>query len=215
MANYPNRKNTPNAVMRGQSRKRFLIGVVLAFLGGYILAWFYQPAKFTAWVQSHLESNKASQRLSDSSAKTVKLPKPKFEFYTLLTQEKVPLKSKPSPVAAPVVVPVAAVAPVAAPIKIPEPVKEAKVVAPIAATASQDAYFLQLASFQRREDAEQMKASLIMRGFDTSIKTATQQGGVWHRVVIGPFTARLAAEKIQAEIVRSEHISGIIRRMDA
>jgi cell division protein FtsN len=201
MANYPNRKNSPRAVIRSQSRKRFLIGVILAFVGGYALAWFYQPAKFTTWVQSHIEGSKASQRLSDSSLKKAELPKPKFEFYTLLTQEKVSLKPKPSPVAAP--------------IQIPEPEKVAEVVGKKSATVSKYTYLLQLASFQRREDAEQMKASLIMRGFDASITAATQQGGVWHRVVIGPFTARLQAEKIQAEIVRSEHISGIIRRMDA
>ena len=209
MTNYPNKKTSSNAVVRRQSRKRFLIGVLFAFVSGYVLAWFYQPSVLTAWAQSYMGGSKASQRFTNAPAKTAELPKPKFEFYTLLTQEEQPLKAKPAPIVVPVPAPVAT-----APIRMPPPVKTAEVAVPLATTASKYTYLLQLASFQRREDAEQMKATLIMRGFDATIKTATQQGGVWHRVVIGPFTARLAAEKIQADIVRSEHISGIIRRMD-
>ncbi|MCH9757346.1 MAG: SPOR domain-containing protein [Gammaproteobacteria bacterium] len=223
MANYQDkqhsRKQTRGVVTRRQSRQRFLMGIMVTFLGGYTLAWFYPPMVLTTWFQSYLGSHKYLQQ----PVKTAELPKPKFEFYTLLTQEKAPLKSKSPAVNEPTAT--------LEPVKIPEPIKaveptraaeSVKAVdsvkndvpaAPIQAL-SKYTYLLQLASFQRREDAEQMKASLIMRGLDASIKTATQQGGVWHRVVMGPFESRQTAEKIQANIAQSERISGIIRRVD-
>ncbi|MDF1646432.1 MAG: SPOR domain-containing protein [Legionellaceae bacterium] len=218
MAHYPNTQKTnrrPSVAMRRQSKKRFAIGIFFAFLAGYVLAWFYSPVVFTTAFQTFLGGGK-THAVNDLPAKTASLPKPKFEFYTLLTQEKAvtekaPLKSKPPAVAAPMTPSHQAVQEA---IKAPEPVKAVSAEPLTAAEPSKYIYLLQLASFQRQEDAEQMKASLIMRGFDVNIKTATQQGGVWHRVVIGPFGSRQKAEKTQADIARSERISGIIRRVD-
>jgi cell division protein FtsN len=209
MANYPNKKSnikrTPRAMPRRASNKRFLMGAMLAFLGGYVLACFYSPMAIKALFEP--KALVTPPAMNATTMNTVTLPKPKFEFYTLLTQEKTVAKIKPSPEKA--------VPEKAAP---QTPVSE-KIVSETAvrteAPGSKYTYLVQLASFQRQEDAEQLKANLIMRGFDARIKTASQSGGVWHRVVLGPFVSRQVAEKTQADIVKSEHISGIIRRMDA
>ncbi|MDX2346843.1 MAG: SPOR domain-containing protein [Legionella sp.] len=207
MANYPNKKSNtrrpPGAVARRPSNKRFFMGIFLAFLGGYALACFYSPVA----LKTFFEPKPGVFQPTPTTAAAV-LPKPKFEFYTLLTQEKG--VAKPIPVVA------AAVIPIQLPdkTKTPEIAKASKLSEPTSPT-SKHTYMVQLASFQRQEDAEQMKAALILRGFDASIKSITQQGGVWHRVVMGPFVSRQTAEKIQASIAQSEHVSGIIRRMDA
>jgi cell division protein FtsN len=201
MTTYPDKNKQrpyvkPQVKQRRQALKRFWLGVFVAFVGGYSLACVYQPALLTTWVQAYLGGHEASSP-SQHSLKASQRLKPKLEFYTLLTQEKTtPNKSKPLKVVPPRA-PVQAVA--AEPVQVSE---------------STRVYVLQLASFQRREDAEHMQASLIMRGLDATIKTVTQQGAAWHRVMMGPFASHAEAEKVQGSIARSERISGMIRRMD-
>ena len=201
MENYPNKRNnikrTSGVKPRRASNKRFLMGMFLAFLGGYALACVYSPVALKTFFEP-----KALVTQPAINMNTAALPKPKFEFYTLLTQEKTIAKIKPTPEKL-------------VPNKLAHEQPVPEKIALIQDATSKYTYLVQLASFQRKEDAELMKANLIMRGFDARIKTASQQGSVWHRVVIGPFVSRQGAEKTQADIVKSEHISGIIRRMDA
>jgi cell division protein FtsN len=200
MATYPKKKSGTSRTRRQPipSKKPVWMGILLAFLSGYLLAWFYSPVA----LQSLFQIKQSKQLIAQPTANLAVLPKPKFEFYTLLTQEKAatPIQSKPA---------------VTIPVPPMNQVLKSEAVIAAQIPASKYAYIVQLASFQRQEDAEQMKAALIMRGFDAQIKTTTQQGSVWHRVVMGPFVSQQTAQKIQADIAKSERISGIIRRMDA
>ena len=74
-------------------------------------------------------------------------------------------------------------------------------------------YVLQLASFHRREDAERLKALLIMHGIDVQIHAILQQNVSWYRVVAGPFTSREEALQMQALVGRKQRIVGIVRKM--
>jgi cell division protein FtsN len=201
MTTYPDKnKQRPyvkqQVKQRRQSLKRFWLGVFVAFVGGYVLAYVYQPVLLTTWVQAYLGGHEVSPA-SSHGMKTSQRSKPKLEFYTLLTQEKATShQPKPLKVSPPLV-----------------PVQTAAT-EPVQASQLKHVYMLQLASFQRREDAEHMQASLIMRGLEATIKTVTQQGVAWHRVMMGPFVSQSEAEKTQGKIVHSEHISGIVRRMD-
>lgn len=57
-------------------------------------------------------------------------------------------------------------------------------------------YILQVGSFRRAADADQMKASLALLGHVANVQVVTVNGETWHRVRIGPVTgARLADEK--------------------
>ena len=49
-----------------------------------------------------------------------------------------------------------------------------------------DAYILQVGSFRSAADAEQMKASLALRGIQASIQEVTVNDATWHRVRVGP-----------------------------
>lgn len=198
MANYPNRKNAASSRRASPQSKAYVAKLImLGFVLGYIFSWFLSPVLVTNWFQKHFGS---SAIIKNSDVDIAALPKPKFEFYTLLTQEKSQTSKQASP----------------PPIAKTTPLVTAPVVAKtVEINKHQKHYVLQLASFQRREDAEQMLAGLVMRGFEANIKTITQQGAAWHRVVMGPFASRNQAEKAQGAIAQSERISGIIRRMES
>ncbi|MDF1684670.1 MAG: SPOR domain-containing protein [Legionellaceae bacterium] len=197
MANYPNRKKAVSSRrVLTQSKTYAAKLIVLGFVLGYIFSWFFSPVLVTNWFKTHFGQ---SSVVKNSDVDIAALPKPKFEFYTLLTQE----KSQPSKQAPP-------------PAAKTQPLVAAPVIAKtVEINKHQKPYVLQLASFQRREDAEQMLAGLVMRGFEANIKTITQQGAAWHRVVMGPFSSKIQAEKAQGAIAQSERISGIIRRMES
>lgn len=52
-------------------------------------------------------------------------------------------------------------------------------------------YLLQAASFLRRDDADAMRAELLLEGMDANVnKVPRKSGGAWHRVLVGPFADR-------------------------
>ncbi len=92
--------------------------------------------------------------------------KPRFEFYTVLTDKQG----------------AAVVAPADKPRIAPPPVVDSK---PLAAAEAQ---FLQAGSFSSPDDAEKLKARLALLGMESSIQIATiPDRGVWYRVRLGPY----------------------------
>ena len=80
--------------------------------------------------------------------------------------------------------------------------------APYEDTAPADAvdrvYLLQAASFPRREDADAMRAELLLEGMDATVSAVRRRGGgAWHRVLVGPFAnhteMRRARTKLRAK----------------
>ena len=80
---------------------------------------------------------------------------------------------------------------------------------------NKDAYLVQIASFKSNQEAERMKAVLSIKGFRVNIAMVTQQQIQWYRVNLGPFSSRTQAEQARVSIARSEHIIGMVRKMDA
>jgi cell division protein FtsN len=69
------------------------------------------------------------------------------------------------------------------------PAKAAKDVAKGSTPAAKEAFFLQAGSFQNAPDADNLKATLALLGFEAAIETTTlPDKGVWHRVRVGPYT---------------------------
>jgi cell division protein FtsN len=53
--------------------------------------------------------------------------------------------------------------------------------------AVENTYFLQVGAFQTEEEADNMKATLALQGFEALVQTATiPNKGIWHRVRVGP-----------------------------
>lgn len=52
-------------------------------------------------------------------------------------------------------------------------------------------YLLQAASFLRSDDAEAMRAELLLEGMQATVSVVPRPGGrTWHRVLVGPFPGR-------------------------
>lgn len=243
--NYGKKNVTRRSSLPGQ-----ILLVFLAFFFGYLSASFYDFNRLSVWMNTHVLAEQRQQKSVKAVAQQTPLPKPKFEFYTLLANEKVagapsPTGSQPTRVAQ-----MAGVVPqpnkasqaVVQPTSSPQPnsVAQAEAVVPINLAVTQtlplhaplsenvpvikasnpvlltkDSYLIQVGSFKNLREAERMKASLVMKGFDVKIASITQQRMNWYRVIIGPFASRTQALKAQIAFARSEHITGMIRRMDA
>ncbi|NLY13891.1 MAG: SPOR domain-containing protein [Gammaproteobacteria bacterium] len=118
--------------------------------------------------------------------------KPKFEFYTLLSESEVivpaealPEKTPPPPSKTEVEEAKKADAARAQAIlegkTPPEPVvkKEAKT-----------QFYLQAGSFTERSKAESVRAQLLLSGQDVYIESGQVADKTWHRVLVGPFVSR-------------------------
>lgn len=201
--------------------------VLASFVGGYLAATVFDFTSLTTWINTQVLGQQNEQKnTAQVVAKPNEIPKPKFEFYTLLAKDRsapaqVTHQVNPATMAQTKVVvspssPAASVpntpTPLAAnqPTQTPAVVTESKPV-----TSSKESYLLQLASFKSKQEAERLKAALTLKGFDVHVAMSSQQQGNWFRVILGPFHSRGDAEKARMAIARSERITGMIRKMDA
>lgn len=72
-------------------------------------------------------------------------------------------------------------------------------------------YLLQAGSFTSSEDAESMRANLLLRGLNTYQTSADIKGKRWYRVFVGPFTNRSKMNKAQ-DVLVSNNISPILTK---
>lgn len=220
-------------VRRRESRKRsnaprqFLL-VLASFLGGYLTATVFDFTSLTAWINKQVLAHQNPQQPEIKPvAKKPEPPKPKFEFYTLLAKDSsVPTVNRPLPATVakanpstvePMTNPSAASVSTTNPHPLDIGVVESK---PVTASANpaahgKESYLLQIASFNKRPDAEHLKASLTLHGFDVIISPTAHGNVTWYRVIVGPFNSRSDAEKAQITVAKSERMKGMIRKMDA
>lgn len=205
-----------------------LFWLLASFLGGYLTATVFDFTSLNSWINTHILTKHPSEKQTEVTIKEPALPKPKFEFYTLLAKD----GSKPLTAAQqtrPVASQPTVTATTTATVKLnssqpsilaaPPPAVNAVVVAeakPISITgSSKESYLIQIAAFRNRQDAEHMKATLILKGFDVKVSATSPQQDAWFRVTVGPFNSRVAAEKTQLNLAQNERIKGMIRKMDA
>ena len=62
-------------------------------------------------------------------------------------------------------------------------------------------YRSQAASFRSKEDAENLRASLILEGMQSYITSTEVNGKAWHRVFVGPFDNRSVMNKVHDKLV--------------
>lgn len=121
--------------------------------------------------------------------------KPKYDFYTLLPEsevivpnEAVPEKTPP-PVVAPVTPEQAAkidTARAQAALSGLTPPPPPPVVKPAPVTQ----FFLQAGSFRKKEDADKVRAQIILLGQSAAVESGTVKEETWYRVLVGPFSNR-------------------------
>lgn len=207
-----------------------LLVVVVTFLLGYLSATVFDIQTIGQWMNTQVldaQSPKPQPTAKQPMAQVP--PKPKFEFYTLLSDEKkgaAQPAAKPNTQVAATTTTAAATQPVAqvatethahatantANSATQDPsaarVAEGKPLAP--AQKNQGTFLVQVAAFKARKDAEQMKGTLTLRGYDVNIVQVSNTKGMWFRVVIGPYANRQSAQQAQTSIAKNERLKGMI-----
>ena len=110
----------------------------------------------------------ASQPADTSSPQTARAPtdiderrpEPRFDFYTLLPEQRIDVEVDPDSIAT------------------------------ATAGKNRDQYLLQAGSFQKPADADRRRAQLLLLGLDAHVEEAAGDNGRWFRVYIGPFESR-------------------------
>lgn len=113
-----------------------------------------------------------------------KTPKPRFDFYKLLQESET-------------IVPAS------------ETISEEK------PTADQDKteYILQVGSFPKAQDADKLRAQLIMLNLDARVETVEiRKGEVWHRVVVGPFNTQAELSTARSQLVNNQYNALVLKR---
>ncbi|MFA5959859.1 MAG: SPOR domain-containing protein [Tatlockia sp.] len=189
-----------------------VVKLAFSFVCGYLTASVFDFTSLSAWVQSSMSKWQGKKPAVHVVVKEPELPKPKFEFYTLLAKDRngqiQAVKTAPAPQAK-------AAVDVAQTATTMPSIALAENKALSTELANKDGYHVQIASFKNRQDAESMKAGLVLKGFEVSVTTSVQQQVTWFRVIVGPFNSRAQAEKTQLALAQNERIKGMVRKNNA
>jgi cell division protein FtsN len=150
-----------------------------------------------------IKRNKAETARASSQPKpkpaTQEPAKPKYDFYTLLPESDVivPPDALPPPVPVqPAVTPAeaakidAARALAALNGETPPPAPPVAPAPPAAQAPLSSQFFLQAGSFRRKDDAESVRAQIILLGQDVRVESGRVREETWYRVLVGPFANR-------------------------
>ena len=112
------------------------------------------------------------------------VPKPRFDFYQLLKESEVEVR-EPAP----------------ARTKAAEQLAE------------QQEFILQVGSFRSDNDADRLRAQLILLNLDTQVEKVTVRSGeIWFRVLVGPFTDRSAMERARSTLASNRINALLLKR---
>lgn len=74
-------------------------------------------------------------------------------------------------------------------------------------------YILQVGSFPSAEDADKLRAQLILLNLDAHIeKVEIRKGELWHRVVVGPFDNQSALTSARTQLVNNQYNALVLKR---
>lgn len=74
-------------------------------------------------------------------------------------------------------------------------------------------YILQVGSFPAAEDADKLRAQLILLNLDARIeKVEIRKGEIWHRVVVGPFDSQAGLTKARTTLVNNQYAALVLKR---
>ncbi|RDH82560.1 MAG: SPOR domain-containing protein [endosymbiont of Galathealinum brachiosum] len=156
-----------------------LAGLVIGLFASFLMYLDKQPAEevsFTEAVKQELNKAREQQKLevktqqkdlSTNNKGETENKKPRFEFYTILSELEVFVPE-----------------PEVDNIKNNSSNKQQQNIE----TSAGKKYLLQAGSFKSKQDAERLKASLALLGVMSSIQSVNINSDKWHRVRIGPFS---------------------------
>lgn len=100
--------------------------------------------------------------------------------------------------------------------------QESETIVPASETTSEDKpvetqtnveYIIQVGSFPKPEDADKLRAQLILLNLDARVeRVEIRKSEIWHRVVVGPFATQNALTSARAQLVKNEYNALVIKR---
>ena len=153
-------------------------------------------------------TDKATGQASGKPAPSPEPVKPKYDFYTLLPESEVivPPEAVPKQTPPPAQKPVtpqeaakidAARAQAALNGETPPP-------PPVVAKAPvTNQFFLQAGSFRKRDDADRVRAQIILLGQNVQVESGKVREETWYRVLVGPFANREQLSGAQKQLAAS------------
>lgn len=130
------------------------------------------------------------QELAGTPEAEAEVPKPRFDFYTMLPEQTMEVDDEE--------------------VETVEPA--ADVSKPPTAAAAPKTYFLQAGSFRQQEDAERRRAELLLLGLEPKIEESTVDSGRWFRVSLGPFESHEAVSKARSLLANQNIDSVLLKR---
>lgn len=193
--------------------------IIIIPAGVVLMAGFFFLGYYVGRYQSKSGgSGEIAQPLPEIASSTGQKQE-EFTFYKTLTDKTdrtVSIDLKPKPVKEenkPVKQPITAEAPNIIPIS-PVPKQQpppAKKETAVASSSTKVRYTVQTASYQERDMAQDEVKRLKKRGFAAFVVSSELPGkGVWHRVRLGSFTNKAAAERLQKSVREKEGLSTIV-----
>lgn len=109
--------------------------------------------------------------------------KPRFDFYQLLKESEVTVN--------------------------PEPIPEQR----ISADPGKVEYVLQVGSFKNPEDADRLRARLLLLNLNARVETVkVRNAETWHRVLVGPFSNRGSMNEARGTLAENQMTSLLLKR---
>lgn len=164
---------------RGKGFRLYMTGVI----SGMFLSFLFYLYKLPALVEPGQELAVAPEPEAEAE-----IPKPRFEFYTMLPRQTMEVEEEV------------------------ETVEPAAVVSkPPAPTAAPQPYFLQAGSFRQQDDAERRRAELLLLGLEPRIEESSSDNGRWFRVSLGPFESHDAVSRTRG-LLASQNIESVLMK---
>ncbi|MDP3814607.1 SPOR domain-containing protein [Pseudomonas sp.] len=178
-------------------------------IGGFMVFLFSLEPGRDEIKRAKAEQTRGTQSAKAAAATPASDPaKPKYDFYTLLPESEVilPPQAIEQPATVPEQKPVtpeeaakidAARAEAALSGQVPPP-------PPLVAKAPVTSqFFLQAGSFRRKDDAEALRAQIILLGQSVQVESGSVREETWHRVLVGPFATREQLGQAQKSLAAS------------
>jgi cell division protein FtsN len=188
-------------------------------IGGFMVFLFsLEPGKDDI-KRERPEQARNTQQAKPAQPKPAEQAKPKYDFYTLLPESEVilpPQAIEPTP-------------PPKAPEQKPVTPEEAKKIDEARALAALSGltpppppvvakgpvtsqFFLQAGSFRRKEDANNLRAQLILQGQNVQVESGTVREETWYRVLVGPFATREQLGQAQKSLAASGYSNLLLQQ---
>lgn len=164
-----------------------LLIALLVYLGGYNVGGRSGASIPSAPAKSEIDTRAVRKAPESKPLPDPPAPlKPRFDFYTILPEMEV---------------------------AVPEQEVSGETQQGMPQVEKPGTYILQAGSFRSFEEADRLKASLVLLGIEASIQTVTiNNKDTWHRVHIGPYKDLAELNQIRARL-KQNHIEAVLLKV--